>query len=177
MKNERDESVVENFCENPYWQCFCGFKTFQHRFPCHPTSLIKWRKRIREAGAEKLLTETIDTAKREGLLPKKLCYRVNVDITVQEKAICFPMDASLYDKLRRKRIKAAQKRQVELRQSYHRLRKVALLRQGRYTHARQMKRSRKAIKKLTTYLDRVMRDVLRKVVKPDAELNHLLCLS
>jgi IS5 family transposase len=91
--------VIEKFCENPYWQYFCGFKTFQHRFPCHPTSLVKWRKRIGEAGVEKLLTETIDTAKREGLLPKKLCSRVNADTTVQEKAVCFPTDARLYDKL------------------------------------------------------------------------------
>jgi len=177
LENESDESVIEKFCENPYWQYFCGFKTFQHRFPCHPTSLVKWRKRIGEAGVEKLLTETIDTAKREGLLPKKLCSRVNVDTTVQEKAVCFPTDARLYDKLRRKLVKASQKRQVELRQSYHRLGKVALLMQGRYAHARQMKRSRKEIKKLKTYLGRVMRDVNRKVPAPDAELKQLLCFS
>lgn len=177
LENESDESVIENFCENPYWQYFCGFKTFQHRFPCHPTSLVKWRKRMGEAGVEKLLTETIDTAKREGLLPKKLCSRVNVDTTVQEKAVCFPTDARLYDKLRRKLVKAAQKRQIELRQSYHRLGKVALLMQVRYAHARQMKRACKEIKKLKTYLGRVVRDVNRKVPAPDAELKHLLCVS
>ena len=32
LENESDESVVEKFCENPYWQYFCGFKTFQKAF-------------------------------------------------------------------------------------------------------------------------------------------------
>ena len=30
---ESDESVVERFVENPYWQYFCGFEYFQHTFP------------------------------------------------------------------------------------------------------------------------------------------------
>jgi len=177
LENESDESVVEKFCENPYWQYFCGCKTFQHDLPCHPTTLVKWRHRMGEAGVEKLLTETIDTAKREGLLPEKLCYRVNVDTTVQEKAISFPTDSKLYDKMRRNMVKAAQNRDVKLRQSYHRVGKIALIMQGRYSHARQMKRSRKEIKKLKTYLGRVTRDVTRKVPEPDAELQGLLCLS
>lgn len=52
--------------------------------------VVKWRERVGEAGVEKLLSETINTAKREGLLPEKLCRRVHVDTTVQEKAITFP---------------------------------------------------------------------------------------
>ena len=57
LENESDESVVEKFCENPYWQYFCGFRTFQHELPCHPTTLVKWRQRVGEAGVEKLLSE------------------------------------------------------------------------------------------------------------------------
>jgi IS5 family transposase len=30
LENESDESVVEKFYENPYWQYFCGLKTFVH---------------------------------------------------------------------------------------------------------------------------------------------------
>lgn len=45
LENESDESVVQKFCENPYWQYFCGMETFQHRLPCHPTSLVKWQKK------------------------------------------------------------------------------------------------------------------------------------
>ena len=38
-----DESVVEQFVENPYWQYFCGYEYFQHEFPLDPTSLVKSR--------------------------------------------------------------------------------------------------------------------------------------
>jgi len=177
LENESDESVIEKFCENPYWQYFCGFKTFQHELPCHPTSLVKWRHRIGEEGVEKLLSETINTAKREGLLPEKLCKRVNVDTTVQEKAITFPTDAKLYHKMRRQLVKAANKRNVVLRQSYHRVGKYALFNHNRYAHARQMKRAKKELRKLKSYLGRVIRDIIRKTPGPDFELDKLLRLA
>ncbi len=44
LENESDESVVENFCENPYWQNFFGLEAFHHSLPCHPTILVKWGK-------------------------------------------------------------------------------------------------------------------------------------
>jgi IS5 family transposase len=177
LENESDESVVEKFCENPYWQYFCGMKTFQHDLPCHPTTLVKWRQRVGEEGVEKLLTETVNTAKREGLLPEKLCRQVNVDTTVQEKAIAFPTDAKLYQRMRVTLVKAAVKRNVVLRQSYSRVGKFALLNQNRYAHARQMKRAKRELRKLKTYLGRVRRDILRKIPEPDAELSALLALS
>jgi len=34
--NESDEGVVEHFIENPYWQYFCGYEYFQHKFPIDP---------------------------------------------------------------------------------------------------------------------------------------------
>jgi len=177
LENESDESVIEKFCENPYWQYFCGFTTFQHELPCHPTTLVKWRRRVGEAGVEKLLSETINTAKREGLLPEKLCRRVYVDTTVQEKAITFPTDAKLYRKMCELLVKAAHKREIILRQSYVRVAKYALLNQNRYAHARQMKRAKKEVRKLKTYLGRILRDITRKVPDPDEELKRLLNLA
>ena len=41
--DESDESLVERWVENPYWQHFCGFETMQHELPLRPTSLTKWR--------------------------------------------------------------------------------------------------------------------------------------
>jgi transposase, IS5 family len=72
LENESDESVGEKLCENPYWQSFCDFETFQHQLPSPPTTLVKWRKRIGEKGVEKWLSHTIDTTKREALLPEQL---------------------------------------------------------------------------------------------------------
>lgn len=58
MYDESDESVVEKWTENPYWQYFCGEQFFQHQLPAHPTSLVKWRKRVGVEGVEKLLNKS-----------------------------------------------------------------------------------------------------------------------
>jgi IS5 family transposase len=86
------------------------------------------------------------------LLSDRLCRRVNVDTTVQEKAITFPTDAKLYHKTRISFVKAANKRDVVLRQSYSGIGKYALFNQNRYVHARQMKRAKKELRRLKTYL-------------------------
>jgi IS5 family transposase len=101
--DESDEPVVEN----PYWQFFCGRSYFEHELPCHPTSLVKWRHRLGAAGVEKLLTETLSTAKREQAPKESEIRRVCVDTTVQEKALAFPTDARLYHKARRALVRAA----------------------------------------------------------------------
>jgi IS5 family transposase len=66
---------------------------------------------------------------------------------------------------------------VELRQSYDRLGKRALMMQGRYSHARQMRRSRRETKKLKTYLGRVVRDMERKLADPGDKVKALLELA
>jgi IS5 family transposase len=93
--NESDECVVEKWKENPYWQYFCGMRYFQHHLPMHPTSLVKWRKRIGEEGCEKLLKELIELARRESLIEEKDLEKVTLDTTVQEKAITHPTDSKL----------------------------------------------------------------------------------
>lgn len=175
LENESDDSVVEKFCENPYWQYFCGLETFEHRLPCHPTTLVKWRKRIGEKGIEKLLSHTIDTAKFEGLLPEKILKAVNVDTTVQEKAITFPTDTKLCHRMRIKLVHAAKIRKLKLRQTYVRVGKKACIMQARYAHAGQMKRARKEFKKVKSYLGRVTRDIVRRVeISRDKELLRLI---
>jgi IS5 family transposase len=176
--DESDESCVERFLENPYWQYFCGYEYFQHEFPLEPTTLVKWRQRIGEVGMETLLYQTVATAQKLGMLSTSHLNKVNVDTTVQEKAIAFPTDARLYNKMRVKLVKAAAEHGIELRQSYRRLGKKALVMQGRYAHAKQMKRARKETKKLKNYLGRITRELRRKTggrVSP--ALDELLCLS
>jgi len=175
--NESDESVVERFLENPYWQYFCGFEYFQHEFPLDPTSLVKWRNRIGGSGMEKLFCQTLKTAQGLGLLKKNHLHKVNIDTTVQEKAIAFPTDARLYYKMREKLVTEAEKRGIDLRQNYRRLGRKALVKQGRYSHAQQMKRARKETNKLKIYLGRVTRDIRRKLVETDAGFEDLLYLS
>jgi transposase, IS5 family len=52
---------------------------------------------------------------------------------------------------------------VGLRQSYRRVAKRAAIMVGRYTHAHQFKRARRALKFLRTRLGRVIRDIRRKI--------------
>jgi IS5 family transposase len=176
--DESDESCVARFIENPYWQYFCGFEYFQHECPLHPATLVKWRKRVGEAGIEKLFCQTVKTAQTTGLLRASHLNKVNVDTTVQEKAIAFPTDARLYHKMRVKLVRLAGKLGIGLRQSYKRVGKQALVMQGRYAHARQMKRARKETKKLKQYLGKITRELRKKSVGMAAEeLEELLCRS
>ena len=175
--NESDESVVAGLLENPYWQYFCGFKHFQHELPIDPSSLTRWRKRLGPDKIEELLSATIDTAKEEKLLTEKHVERVNVDTTVQEKAIAFPTDARLYHKVRRVLVKAAKKMHIDLRQNYERTSKKVFLKQGRYASAGQYKRAKKETKKLKTILGCVIRDILRKCSKPEGHFAKVLQIA
>ena len=172
-----DEESVFEFIENPYWQYFCGYKYFQHEFPCDPSSLVRWRKRVGEDGAEKLLKATVEAAKKVGLLRSSDVEKVVVDTTVQEKAITFPTDGRLYNKMRLALVREAKRLGVSLRQSYERVGKRSLVKSHRYAHAKQMKRARKETRKLKTYLGRVMRDLDRKTPEKDDRLKARLALA
>ena len=82
---------------------------------------------------------------------------------MQPKAIAHPLDSRLYHRGREILVRLAKRHGVPLRQSYARLGKKALRLASRYAHARQMKRARREIKRLKTYLGRVFRDVRRKL--------------
>ena len=86
-----------------------------------------------------------------------------VDTTVQPKNVMFPTDAKLLNRAREIVVRLAKKHGVELRQSYTRVGKFALIAHQRYAHAKQFKRANKSLKKLRTYLGRVIRDVARKI--------------
>lgn len=174
--NVSDEALVERWVENPYWQYFCGFLTMQHKVPLHPTALTKWRQRV---GAEKLvelLAETIAAAQRDGHTTKQDLEQVNVDTTVMEKNITHPTDSKLYHKAIIKLGEAARRCGVKLRQTFVRVSKHTAIKVGRYAHAKQFQRMRRELKKLRTWLGRVIRDVRRKVPQPETALQELLLL-
>lgn len=180
--DESDESVVARWVENPYWQFFCGLSYLQHELPIDPSSLSKWRKRVGAERLEKLLEATIHAAlAMKAMRPQEL-QQVNVDTTVQEKAIAFPTDARLYHKMRVALVRRAKSLGLALRQNYRFKGKRLLAKQGRYAHARQLKRAAKMTRQLKTILGRVMRDVERKAGKlqgqiADEPLRELLALA
>jgi IS5 family transposase len=158
-----DEIVVARWVENPYWQYFCGEQYFQYKLPIHPTQMTRFRKRIGKEGCEFMLKLTIRAGLATRTLTPKSLDAVNVDTTVQPKAIAFPTDARLYHKVRAALVRTAKEVGIVLRQSYVRLSRTALIMNGRYAHARQMRRARREQRRLRTYLGRVMRDIERNL--------------
>ena len=158
-----DEAVVARWVENPYFQHFTGETFFQHRPPIDPSSLTRWRGRIGEEGVEWLLTQTIRAGQKSGMIDEDSARRVAIDTTVMEKNIIYPTDARLYERARDQLAALAQEAGVDLRQTYARLAPRLALQVGRYAHAKQFKRMRKALKKLKGYTGRVMRDLRRQL--------------
>ena len=59
MFKESDESVVERWIENAYWQYFTGEEFFQTKQPFDPSEFVHFRKRLKEDGLEFLLSQSI----------------------------------------------------------------------------------------------------------------------
>src|SRR6202011_4396147 len=89
--------------------------------------------------------------------------KVIVDTTVQEKAITFPTDAKLLNRTREMLVKLAKKHAFKLRQGYPRVGMLALMKHQRYAHARQFKGAKRQLRRLRTFLGRVIRDIERQV--------------
>ena len=161
MYNESDEMIVQKFVENPYYQYFCGNEYFEHSLPIDSSSMTRFRGRMGKETIEELFKETVKSARLSNQLKEKDFEQLNVDTTVQEKAISFPTDAKLYYKMLGDLVKLAKEGGIKLRQSYKFVSKKALTKQAGYAHAKQMKRARKMTKKLKTYLGRVYREIIK----------------
>ena len=74
-------------------------KYFEYCLPIHPSLMTRWRKMIGKGGMEKLLEESIATGFRTKTVDRRSLENVNVDTTVQEKAVAFPTDACLYHRM------------------------------------------------------------------------------
>jgi transposase, IS5 family len=158
-----DEVLCERWVENPYYQYFCGEEFFQHQLVFDRSSLTRWRNRMGEERLQALLQESLSVATKTGAIKPSELSRVIVDTTVQPKNVTFPTDAKLLNRAREKLVRLAKLRGVPLRQSYARVGKFALIQHQRYAHAKQFKRANQMLRKLSTYLGRVIRDVGRRI--------------
>jgi IS5 family transposase len=100
--------------------------------------------------------------------------RINVDTTVETKAIRFPTDARLYQRMRERLVKAARAEGLTIKQSYEHVGRRLLMQSSRYAHARQMKRARACTRKLKTQLGRIVREIERQIEEPSERLAKLL---
>jgi len=162
MHDLSDEALCARWIENPYYQYFCGEQTFRHDLPFDRSSLTRWRQRLGEEQLQALIQESLRVAHDTGAIQAKDLERVVVDTTVQPKAVAHPTDARLMHRALEKLVKLARREGVELRQSYARVAKRAAIMIGRYIHAHQFKRARRALRFLRARLGRVIRDIRRK---------------
>jgi len=158
LYNLSDESIVERWVENPYYQFFSGETLFQWEFPCHPTDLVYFRKRIGKKGVEKILKVSIELHGK-----KAHEAEVMVDTTVQEKNITFPTDTKLYKRVIEHCISIAGKEGITLRQSYKRTIKNLMLAQRFRNHPKNRKKALAAQRKLKTIAGRLIRELERKL--------------
>jgi len=158
IRNLSDESVIEQWCENAYYQYFCGEKSFQINPPCVASELVHFRNRIGVEGLELIFKESVRINGKDGKEKQ-----VIVDTTVQEKNITFPTDDKLYKKIINKVNTIADKEGIELRQSYKRVVKRLSYQQRFRKSSKQQKIARKADKKIKTIAGRLVRELERKL--------------
>ena len=163
MEALSDEGLVEAWVSNPYYQYFCGETHFQHQAPIDPATLVKWRKRLGEEGMEWMLTTVLDSALNAGAVKRGSLAHVCVDSTVMEKNITYPTDSALLLKVLQKMVALMRDNGLPVRQSYARVAPRLAQKIGRYAHAKQFKRMRRSLKKLSTLTGRVMRELERQL--------------
>jgi transposase, IS5 family len=162
-----DEELCARWVENPYFQYFCGEEFFCHALPFDRSSMTRWRQRMGEELIASLLQESLAVAVKTRAMKPEDTKRVILDTTVQPKNVMFPTDAKLLNRARESLVRLARKVGIDLRQSYRRVGKLALIRHQRYAHAHQFKRAGKAFRKLKTYLGRTIRDIARQIANED----------
>ncbi len=175
--NESDEGVVERWGETPTWQFFSGRAYFENRRPCDATTLVKFRQLLGEEGVEELLAHTINVAVDLKLIKPQELTRVIVDSTVQHKAIAHPTDSRLLETARVKLVEAARGVGIKLKQTFAKEGRQLGYKAGRYAHARQFKRMRRAIKRQRTIVARLLREIERKAAAMGESVRDALSQS
>ena len=161
LRNLSDESVVEQWSENAYYQYFCGMQEFAPGVPCASSELVHFRHRIGEKGIELIFQESIRVNNEDD--DEHHHDTAFIDSTVQEKNITFPTDAKLHKKIVRKILDIVHKLNLPLRQSYtFVLKRIYRDQRFRY-HPKNRKKALKADNKLRTIAGRLVRELKRNL--------------
>lgn len=158
IRNLSDESVVEQWAENSYYQYFSGEKVFACGEPCEASELVHFRNRIGADGIELIFKESIRINGKDGQDDD-----VSSDTTVQEKNITFPTDAKLHKKIISGCKQIAAQEGLPVRQSYTQVIKKLSYDQRFRNHPRNKGKARKADKKIKTIAGRLVREAERNL--------------
>ncbi len=179
IRNVSDESVVEQYTENAYYQYFCGEQMFTSKPPCVPTELVQFRKRIGEAGIKLILKESIrvnmeledrrKAREREssgkgsrGRKPEEE-QTAFIDTTVQEKNVTFPTDSKLLNKIIKYCHDIAGEEGIKLHQTFAKEIKELKLVQRFRGRSHSAKKVRKADKRMRTIAGILLREITRSL--------------
>ena len=158
MYNLGDETVIEQWLQNPYFQYFTGESEFQWKAPCDPSDLVHFRNRIGKEGAENIFQSSVDTRKDE-IKGNDVIF----DTTAQEKNITYPTDAKLLRRVIDNCNKIAEQEGIEQRQNYKRTVKTLLLKQRFAHHPKRKKEAKAALRKMRTIAGRLTRELERNL--------------
>lgn len=158
LKDLSDEELMVQWKQNPYYQYFCGFETFQVSEPCHATDLVYFRQRIGKKGVEKIFKMSVQLHGKDS--EEK---RVIIDTTVQEKNITYPTDGKLAIKMISFLQRLAKGEGLQLRRTYIKEIKGHRLSLRFFRHPKKRKKARAAIKRLRTIVGVLIRDISRNL--------------
>jgi IS5 family transposase len=158
LRNLSDESVVEQWSENCYYQYFSGQNEFTPKQPCSATELVMFRNRIGSDGMEKIFKESI---RINGVDGKE--NEIVGDTTVQEKNITYPTDSKLHIKIIEKCWKIIENEDLDIRQSYKRIVPKLRYQQRGRNHPKHAVKARRADKKIKTIAGRLVREIERNL--------------
>ena len=158
LYNLGDETLAAAWVMNPYMQYFCGQAHFQHTFPCDPSDLVHFRKRIGPEGMQAVFAHSVQI--HGGAAP---CKIATSDTTVQENNTTFPTDAKLAKKVIDQCNRIVKVEGLPQRQSYVRVSKQLLRDCYNGHHPRRRKAAGKARRKLRTIAGRLLRELERNL--------------
>lgn len=161
LRNLSDESLVEQWSENAYYQYFCGMQEFVPGAPCASSELVHFRNRIGEKGIELIFQESIRVNNEED--DDRHHDVAFIDSTVQEKNITYPTDAKLHKKIVRKVLGIVHELGLPLRQSYTFVLKRIYRDQRFRNHPKNRNKALKADRKLRTIAGRLVRELKRNL--------------
>ena len=157
LKNLSDESVVEHWKQNPYYQYFCGYNEYQPSLPCHSTELVKFRNRIGQEGMKFIFK--ISVGLHGGAIEEE---QVIVDSTVQENNLTFPTDGKLAIKIIIHLHRIAKREDIKLRRSFKKEIKELRILLRFFRHPKKIAKARLAMKRLREIAKIILRDIDRK---------------
>lgn len=161
LRNLSDESLVEQWSENAYYQYFCGMQEFTPYAPCASSELVHFRQRIGEEGVELIFQESIRVNnENDDDYHHDTAF---IDSIVQEKNITYLTDAKLHKKIVKKVLGLVKKQWLPLRQSYTFVLKQIYRDQRFRNHPKNRKKALRADWRLRTIAERLVRELKRNL--------------